>query len=98
MDRAIHLLNNWGQKFLVKYRNPLLRITPPPPLRDLFLSITIEGAGVGLNGPGGIFEMGVLFCLAKTMVSVIPKELEYKVENHKHKKLEVIQPPPRSNV
>ena len=36
--------------------------------------------------------MGVLFCLAKTMVSVIPKELECKVENHKYEKLEVTQP------
>ena len=26
------------------------------------------------------------------MVSVIPKELEYKVENHKYEKLEVTQP------
>ena len=40
-----------------------------------------EGGGVsGLNRAGGIFEMGVLFCLAKTMVSVVPKELEYKVD------------------
>ena len=36
--------------------------------------------------------MGVLFCLAKTIVSVIPKELEYKVENHRYKKFEVMQP------
>ena len=36
--------------------------------------------------------MGVLFCLAKTMVSVLLKELEYKVENHKYEKLEVVQP------
>ena len=36
--------------------------------------------------------MGVLFCLAKTMVSVIPEELEYKVDNHKHEKFEVTQP------
>ena len=36
--------------------------------------------------------MGVLFCLAKTMVSVIPKELDYKVENHKHEKMEVMKP------
>ena len=36
--------------------------------------------------------MGVLFCLAKTIVSVIPKELEYKVENHKYEKLEVMKP------
>ena len=50
------------------------------------------GGEVELNRPGGIFEMGVLFCLAKTMVSVIPKELDYKVENHKHEKLEVMKP------
>ena len=94
MDRAIHLLNSWGQRCLVKYRNPLLSIKPPfPPPRDLFISITIGGGeGVGQNRPGGIFEMGVLFCLAKTIVSVIPKQLEYKVENHKYKKFEVMQP------
>ena len=36
--------------------------------------------------------MGVLLCLAKTIVSVISKELEYKVKNHKYKKMEVTQP------
>ena len=92
VDRAIHLLNNWGQRCLVKYRNPLLSIKPPFPRRDLFISITIGQEGVGLKRPGGIFEMGVLFCLAKTMVSVLPKELEYKVENHKYEKLKVTQP------
>ena len=61
---------------------------------DLFISITFKGRGgdAGLNRPGGIFEMGALFCLAKTMVSVLPKELEYTVENHKYEKLEVTQP------
>ena len=29
---------------------------------------------------GGLFERGGLFNLAKTMVSVLHKELEYKVE------------------
>ena len=32
-----------------------------------------------------------LFNLAKTMVSVLHKELEYKVEKFKYKKLEVMQ-------
>ena len=33
-----------------------------------------------------------MFNLAKTMVSVLHKELEYKVEKLKYKKLEVMQP------
>ena len=36
--------------------------------------------------------MGALFFLAKTMVSVLLKELKYKVEKHKYEKLEVVQP------
>ena len=60
---------------------------------DLFISITFKGrGGAELNRPGGIFEMGALFCLAKTMVSVLLKELKYKVEKHKYEKLEVVQP------
>ena len=47
-------------------------------------------------GPGGggevLMETGGLFNLAKTMVSVLHKELEYKVEKLKYKKLEVMQP------
>ena len=35
---------------------------------------------------------GGLFNLAKTLVSVLHKELGYKVEKFKHKKLEVMQP------
>ena len=35
--------------------------------------------------------MGGLFNLEKTMVSVLHKELEYKVEKLKYKKLEVMQ-------
>ena len=36
--------------------------------------------------------MGGLLNLEKTMVSVLHKELEYKVEKLKYKKLEVMQP------
>ena len=36
--------------------------------------------------------MGSLFNLAKTMVSVLHKQLEYKVEKVKYMKLEVMQP------
>ena len=36
---------------------------------------------------GDIFERGSLFYLAKTMVSVLHKELEYKVEKLKYKKV-----------
>ena len=39
-----------------------------------------------------LMENGGLFNLAKTMVSVLHKELEYKVEKLKYKKLEVMQP------
>ena len=37
-----------------------------------------------MRGRGGLFD------LAKTMVSVLHKELEYKVENFSNKKLEVM--------
>ena len=37
-------------------------------------------------------ETGSLFHLATTMVSVLHKELEYKVEKPKYRKLEVMQP------
>ena len=39
---------------------------------------------------GGLIETGGLTNLAKTMVSVLHKELEYKVEKLKYKKLEII--------
>ena len=35
--------------------------------------------------------MGALFNLAKKMVSILHKELEFKVEKVKYKKLEVMQ-------
>ena len=42
-------------------------------------------------GGEGLFEEG-LFNLAKKMVPVLHKDLEYKVEKFKYKKLEVMQP------
>ena len=49
----------------------------------LIISNTFE---MGLIGTGGLFN------LAKTMVSVVHKEEEYKVKKLKCKKLEVMQP------
>ena len=46
----------------------------------------------GLTETRGAFERGYLFNLAKTMVLILHKELEYKVEKLKYKKLEVMQP------
>ena len=43
-------------------------------------------------GGGGLIETGGLFNLEKKTVSVLHKELEYKVEKLKYKKLEVMQP------
>ena len=50
-------------------------------------SLIIEMEGL-FEGEGG----GRLFNLTKTMVSVLQKDLEYKVEKLKYKKLDVIQP------
>ena len=48
--------------------------------------------GGDVKETGGLFERRGLSDLAKTMVSVLHKELEYKVEKLKYKKLEVTQP------
>ena len=61
MDRAIHLLNSWGQRCLVKYRNPLLSIKPPsPPGTYLFQSQLGGEEGVGLNRPGAYLRWGLI--------------------------------------
>ena len=44
-----------------------------------------EGGGGAKERPGGLFN------LAKKMISVLHKELEWKVEKLKYKKLEVTQ-------
>ena len=54
-------------------------IKPPG---GLFISNPFES---GLNRDGGLFN------LAKTMVSVLHKELEYQVKKFKYRKLEVMQ-------
>ena len=47
---------------------------------------------MGLNrDEPGLFERGVIYLETK-MVSVLHKELEYKVEKLKFKKLEIMQP------
>ena len=43
------------------------------------------------GGGGGLIEAGHLFNLEMMMVSVLYKELEYKVEKLRYKKLEVVQ-------
>ena len=47
---------------------------------------------MGLVETGGLFERGAGLHLGKTMASVLYKELQYKVEKLKYKKLEVMQP------
>ena len=66
--------------------NPLLNLPG-----GLFIWNIFEGEGVGLVETGGLFEMGGGLNLAKTMASVLYKELQYKVEKLKYKKLEVMQ-------
>ena len=51
-----------------------------PPRGGLFISSPFEGEG--LNGDGGLN----IFNLETTMVSLLHKELEYKVEKLKYRK------------
>ena len=80
---------------------------PTPPLSQqysfFFLRIVVistvnpllspPGGGVIISNPfeGGLNRDG-LFKLEKTMVSVLHKNLEYKVQTLKNKKFEVMQP------
>ena len=57
----------------------------------LFILYSFE-RGWGLLETGGLFERECSFNLETTVVSVLHKELEYKVENLKYKKLDVMQP------
>ena len=45
------------------------------------------GRGEGLIETGGLFEGGGLFNLEKVLVTLLHKELEYKAEKHKYKKV-----------
>ena len=68
--------SNWN----IHTVNPLL--SPPRYLFQAHL-----GGGGGLIETRGLFERGGLFNLEKTMVSVLHKELEYKVKKLKYKKV-----------
>ena len=57
-------------------------IKPPPP-QGLFIASPFVGGGGGL---GGFIEMGGLFNLELMMISVVHKELEYKVDKLKNEK------------
>ena len=61
--------------------------------RALSKYTSIEGGGgLSFQRGGGLIETGGLFNLAKKTVSVLHKQLEYKVGKFKYKKLEVMQP------
>ena len=71
--------------------NPLL--SPPGGL--IYFQHIWGGRGGGLMvlyRDGGLIWEGCILNLAQTMVSFLHKELEYKVEKLKYKKLEVTQP------
>ena len=63
-------------------------VNPPVCPRGLIYFKRFEG--VSIEAGGGLFKRGSLFHLAKTTVSVLHKELEYKVQKLKYKKLEII--------
>ena len=71
--------SNWN----IHTVNPLLR----SPRRYLFQAHLGGEGGRGLIETRGLFEKGGLFNLEKTMVSVLHKELEYKVKKLKYKKV-----------
>jgi len=60
--------------------NPLTAPLPPQPGRGLYISSPFEGEGC--NRDGGLN----IFTLETTMVSLLHKELEYKVEKLKYRK------------
>ena len=64
-------------------------VNPPlSPPEAFFISSPFEG-----GGGGGLIETGGLFNLEKMMVSVLHKELEYKLwKNSSARRLEVMQP------
>jgi len=55
-------------------------------INPVFISSPFDGVG-GLIETGGLFERAVLINLEKTLVSILHKELEYKVEKLKNKKV-----------
>ena len=66
---SILLLNFNLTEVFSQVLKSFIKHPPPPPSRDLSILFQshLGGGGVGLNRPGGIFEMGVLFFLAKDL-------------------------------
>ena len=75
------------QRLVIKPTVLCNRNPPLSPLKGLFISNLLGGGG-GLNRDvRGLFERRGLFHLERTMVSVLHKELEYKVEKVKYNKV-----------
>ena len=75
----------------VSFRGNAYHKSSIKPPRGLYISSPFEEGG-GLKETGGLFERRGLFNLEMTMVSVLRKELKYKVEKLKYKKFYVMQP------
>ena len=61
-------------------------IVNPPPLGAYLFQVHLRWGGGGLNRDVGLIgEVGGLFNLEKTMVSVLHRELEYGEEKLKYK-------------
>ena len=70
----------------VSFRGNAYHKSSIKPPGGLYISSPFE------EGGGGLFERRGLFNLEMTMVSVLRKELKYKVEKLKYKKFYVMQP------
>ena len=57
------------------------------PQGNWFISSPFKSGGGGLIETGGLFEGGGLFNLEKILVTLLHKEIEYKAEKHKYKKV-----------
>ena len=98
---AFHALSNSQKKREEKGKEKEKRLWTgywlrcPCSERRLSLAIKLDnifGGRGALIEMGGLFERSSLFNLEKSKVLVLHKELEYKVEKLKYKKLEVMQP------
>ena len=91
------ILNQAPKSPTQKFESPFvfLKSSIKSPRGTYLFQTHLGGKGGGLmvlNRDGGLIWEGGIFNLAQTMVSFLHKELEYKVEKLKYKKLEVTQP------